>query len=467
MELCDLTIKEAHEGLKEKRFSSRELTLSCLKRIDKFEDKLNAFITVTPELALKQADEADKIISDQPLWGIPIAIKDNFCTKGIRTTAASKVLDNFISPYDATAVKRLKDAGAIIIGKCNLDAWGHGSSGEHSAYGSTLNPWDVSRVPGGSSSGSGAAVASGFCLAATGTDTGGSIRQPAAYCSVVGLKPTYGRVSRYGIIAMASSTDSIGHLTKTIWDSAAILSVTAGSDPKDATTPDIPVPHYEKNLGKLKKGLKIGIPKEYFLEGLDKRMGDAIMEALKVLESRGCQLVDISLPHTEYAYPIYAIINTAEISSNLARYDGLRFGLERKNFADEAKRRIMLGTYALSAGYYEAYYLKAMKGRTLLIKDFEEAFRKVDVVVCPVWPFLQFKFGEREKDPLKMYLSDVYTVTANLTGHPALALPVGFVENLPVGMQLIGPQFSEDLLFKVGYAYEQAAEFYKRRPPLK
>jgi aspartyl-tRNA(Asn)/glutamyl-tRNA(Gln) amidotransferase subunit A len=366
----------------------------------------------------------------------------------------------------------LKDVGAIILGKTNLDAWAHGSSGENSDFGPTQNPWGFKYVPGGSSSGSAAAVAAGMCLAATGTDTGGSIRLPASFCNLVGLKPTYGRVSRYGIVAMASSLDSIGHFTKDVTDSAIILNITAGKDFFDATTPTVFVPDYTKNLKRGIKGLKIGIPKEYFIKGMNKEMEKRIKDAIKKLEIFGGRLVDVSLPHTEYALAVYYIIQPSEVSSNLARYDGIRYGFPRDKFGDEARRRIMLGTYALSAGYYEAYYLKAMQVRTLIKKDFDEAFKKVDVLIAPVSPTPPFKLGEKVDNPLQMYLSDIFTVTANLAGIPGLTVPAGFIPSassgqaLPVGIQILGPQFSEELLFQVAYVYEQETKWYKRKPPL-
>ena len=470
MELHQLTIKEAQEGLRAKKFSSLELVKSCLGRIKKLDSKINAFITVCEKEALEGAKKADEIISHQSsvvshqsLLGIPIAVKDIFCTKGIKTTAGSKVLEDYIPAYDSTVVKRLRNAGAIILGKTNMDAWAHGSSGENSDFGSTKNPWNLKFVPGGSSSGSAAALAADMALLATGTDTGGSIRLPASFCSLVGLKPTYGRVSRYGIIAMASSLDSIGHFTKNITDSAIILNITAGQDSYDATTPRAPVPDYTKNLKKGIKGLKIGIPKEYFIKGLNSKMEKRIKEAIKKLERIGARLVNISLPYTEYALAVYYIVQPSEVSSNLARYDGIRFGFSRDRFGDEARRRIMLGTYALSAGYYEAYYLKAMQVRSLIKKDFDEAFKKVDVLMAPVSPTLPFKLGEKVNDPLQMYLSDIFTVTANLAGIPGLAVPAGFIDGLPVGIQILGPQFSEELLFQVGYAYEQETKWYKQK----
>lgn len=470
MELTGLTLKETIEGLGEKKFSCLELTKSYLERIKKFDSKINSFITLLEQEAISQARETDLELEKgqiKPLQGIPIGLKDNWVTKDIRTTAASKVLDNYLPQYDATAFLKLKKAGAVLLGKLNLDAWGHGSSGEHSDYGNTLNPWDFSRVPGGSSSGPGAAVAADFCLVGTGTDTGGSIRQPAANCNVVGLKPTYGRVSRYGIIAMGSSFDAIGHLTKTVWDNAKVLEITAGFDPLDATSSKEKVPQYTELLDAKVKGIKIGIPKEYFTNDVEENVKKLCWQALKIMEKLGCQLKEISLPHTKYAYPIYAVLQTSEVSSNLARYNGIRYGFGRERFADEAKRRIMIGTHSLSAGYTDKYYRQALKGRTLLIQDFLKAYKEVEVVACPVWPFPPFKFEERSIDPLQMYLSDVFTVTANLTGNPALAVPVGFApEQLPVGMQLIGPNFQESLLFRLGFAYEQETQWYKFKPKL-
>lgn len=473
MKLNQLTIKEAQEGLRKKKFSSPELTKACLKQIKRLDKEINAFITVCEKEALNQAREADKLLKKQPstinaysLLGIPIAVKDIFCTRGIKTTAASKILEDYLPVYDATAVKRLKEAGTVILGKTNLDAWAHGSSGENSDFGVTKNPWNLKFVPGGSSSGSAAAVSAGMALAATGTDTGGSIRLPASFCNLVGFKPTYGRVSRYGVIAMASSLDSIGHLTRDVTDAALILNITAGKDFLDATTPKVKVPDYSKNLKKGIKGLKIGVPKEYFSREIDKEVKERVVGGVKKLEKLGAKVIEISLPHTKYALAVYYIIQPSEVSSNLARYDGIRFGFPRERFADEAKRRIMLGTFTLSAGYYEAYYLKAMQVRTLIKKDFEKAFTKVEVVVAPVSPTPPFKIGEKIDEPLQMYLSDIFTVTANLAGVPGLSIPAGFVDGLPVGIQILGPQFSEELLFQVGYAYEQATSWYKKRPNL-
>jgi aspartyl-tRNA(Asn)/glutamyl-tRNA(Gln) amidotransferase subunit A len=465
----NLTITEARKKLDNKEISSVELTRNYLETIKKHNTTLNAFLTVTEDEAIQAAKASDERIAkgdSTPMLGIPIAHKDLFQTKDVRTTAASKVLENYKAQYDGTAVKRLKDAGAILLGKTNLDAWAHGSSGENSDFGPTKNPYNTDFVPGGSSSGSPAAVASEMALAASGTDTGGSIRLPASFCNVVGLKPTYGRVSRYGVIAMASSLDSIGHFTKTVEDNAMYLQVTAGQDEMDATTPLVDVPDYTKNIKTGVKGLKIGVPKEYFVKGLDPKVKGEIEKTLKWYEQAGAELIDISLPHTPYAIEVYYIIQTAEVSSNLARYTGVRYGKNRSNFGDEAKRRIMLGTYVLSAGYYDAYYKKAMQVRTLLKKDFEDAFKKVDVMITPASPTLPWKLGEKANDPLAMYLSDIFTVHANLVGVPGLSVPVGFIDGLPVGMQILGPHFSEDKLFQVGYAYEQANPVWKERPNL-
>lgn len=467
MDIKTLTIKSVRKALDKKEFSAVELTKTYLERIKTHDKELNSFITVCEEEALGAAEKADAEISKgtkKPLLGIPIALKDMYLTKGIKTTAASKVLENYIPQYDATAVKKLKDAGAIILGKLNHDAWAHGASGENSDFGPTKNPWNTEYVPGGSSSGSATALAADLALMATGTDTGGSIRLPASFNNLVGLKPTYGRVSRYGIVAMASSLDTVGHLTKTVEDSAIVLNVTAGQDKMDATTPAHEVPDYLSSIEGGVKGLKIGVPKEYMEEGIDAEVKEKTQEAIKKLEELGAEIIEISLPHTQYANACYYIVVPAEISSNLARYDGIRYGNGREVFGDEAKRRIMLGTYTLSAGYYDAYYKKAMKVRTLLKKDFDDAFSKVDAIVAPVSPTPPWKLGEKVNDPLKMYLSDIYTVTANLVGVPGLALPAGFINNLPIGIQVFGPHFSEELLFRIGAAYEQATEFYKVKP---
>jgi len=490
MQHCDLTIIEALDGLNKREFTSKELVQSCLQRIDQVDGEINAFITVTKELALDQAEEADKLraqVKNLPLLGIPVGIKDLYCTKGIETTAGSNILKGFIPPYDATVVKRLKDAGAVIIGKLNQDAFAHGSSGENSDFGITRNPWNQDYVPGGSSSGSGAAVSSGMCLAATGTDTGSSIRLPAAFCNLAGLKNTYGRVSRYGVIAMASSLDCPGVLTRTVEDQALVLKVIAGHDPLDSTTLANEVPNYLKSLrvgsrtvsGRPGKDIRIGIPQEFFVEGIHDKVRELTQQAIERYEKMGFVIEEISLPHTKYGISTYYILCLSEVSSNLARYDGIRYLASMRKgdtiedlyldtrgqcFGDEAKRRIMLGTYALSAGYYEAYYDKAQRLRTLVKNDFNEAFKKVDIILAPSSPTPPFKIGEKVDNPLQMYLSDIYLVTVNLAGVPSLNIPCGFVNKLPIGMQLIGPQLSEELLLQVGYTYQQETDWHERRP---
>ncbi len=487
-DLHHLTIHQAHALLKEGQITSVELTEAVLRQIEKVEGQLKAYITLTPELALEQARRADKEIlrfrkageNFGYLLGIPLSIKDIICTEGIRTTCGSKILENFIPPYDATVMIKLKEAGAVIVGKTNLDEFAMGSSTENSAFFPTRNPWDLERVPGGSSGGSAAAVAAGECLGSLGTDTGGSVRQPAAFCGVTGLKPSYGRVSRYGLVAFASSLDQIGPITKDVKDAAILLSVIAGYDPKDSTSVDAPVPDYLKALISEIKGVKVGVPKEYFIEGMEEGVETTVREAIECFEELGAEIVEINLPHTEYALPAYYLIAPAEASANLARYDGVKYGLHisaydlweeyrltRGNgFGPEVKRRIMLGTYALSAGYYDAYYLKAQKVRTLIKKDFDEAFEKVDVIVAPTSPTVAFKLGEKVEDPLKMYLSDVFTIPVNLAGICAISIPCGFSEGLPVGLQIMGPAFGEEIILKVAYAYEQANPWHLKRPPL-
>jgi aspartyl-tRNA(Asn)/glutamyl-tRNA(Gln) amidotransferase subunit A len=470
MKLNELTIKEAKKGLEGGKFSSVELTKACLNRIKQADSKIKAFITVCEKEALETAQKADEFFGKdvkKPLLGIPIAVKDLFLTKGIRTTAGSKVLENYFPQYDSTVVRRLKEAGAIIVGKTNLDAWGHGSSGENSDFFPTKNPWNFEHVPGGSSSGSGAALAASMCLAATGTDTGSSIRLPASFCNLVGLKSTYGRVSRHGVIAMASSFDCPGCLTQTIEDQARVLGVIAGQDEYDAAMPPEPVPNYLKFLGQKINGLKIGLPKEYFGKGISHEVRGAVKKAIEKLVSQGARAVDVSLPHTEYAMACYYILVPSEISSNLARFDGLRYGQTREKFGAEAKRRIMLGTYALSAGYYDAYYRKAQKVRALIKKDFEQAFKKVDLLVGPNSPTPAFKLGEKVDDPLAMYLSDILVCPVNIAGIPGLNVPCGFSSTgLPIGMQIIGPQFSEGLILKAAHQYEQATPWHQRKPKL-
>lgn len=481
-----LTIKEAETLLKEKKISASELVKSCLKRITEVDKKLNAFITVTEDYAKQAAKEIDRKLAAGeklgPLAGIPLALKDIYSTQGIATTAGSNILKDYVPSYDATAVKKLKAAGAIIVGKTNLDAFAHGSSGENSDFGPTKNPYDLTKVPGGSSSGSAVSVAVGGSLVAMGTDTGGSIRLPASFCNVVGLKPTYGRVSRYGVIAMASSLDCMGHFTRTVEDSALVLSVTAGYDPYDATSREEAVPDYlssahlgveslglNSNLTSSRKplnSLKIGLPKEYFGEGLDHTVKDLVLAAVKKMEELGAKVSEVSLPHTDQALAVYYVICPSELSANLARFDAIRFGHPRGHFGAEAKRRIMLGTYALSTGYYDAYYLQAQKVRSLIVQDFEKAFQKVDVLVAPVSPTLPFDLGEKVNDPLAMYLSDVLMVPVDLAGLPGLAVPCGFAGHLPVGLQIIGPALAEEKLFGLGQAYERVTNFWQKVPEL-
>jgi aspartyl-tRNA(Asn)/glutamyl-tRNA(Gln) amidotransferase subunit A len=443
-----------------------------LDRIGKYDKELNSFITITDKEALEQAAQVDQLIAqkgaqafvDQPLLGTVVSHKDIFLTNGIKTTAASNLLKDFIAPYSATAAQRIEKAGAIMIGKLNCDAWAHGSSGENSDFGSSKNPWNKDYIPGGSSSGTGVAPAADFSLFATGTDTCGSIRLPANYCGLVGLKPTYGAVSRYGVIAMASSLDTIGHITKTVADSKKIFEVTRGSDGYDSTVVDSL--KYKESVDPNKK-IKIGIPKEFFIDGLSSEVKESVMTAAAEFEKMGAELVEVSLPHTKYAIDVYYIVQPAEVSSNLGRFDGVRFGEDRDAFGDEAKRRIMLGTYVLSAGYYDAYYLKAMKVRSLIIKELNEAFEKVDVLIAPVAPTSAFKLGEKVSDPLQMYLTDIFAATANLSGIPSLAIPSGFTSSgLPLGFQLMAPRFSENLLFDLGMKFENKVNIWDKEPNL-
>jgi aspartyl-tRNA(Asn)/glutamyl-tRNA(Gln) amidotransferase subunit A len=453
MEIKSLTIQQALAGYRQKQFTAVDVVSACLENVRRYNKDYNVLLTVRDEREL--IEEAKNVNYSLPLAGIPMVLKDLFSTDGVRTTAGSKVLENYIPVFDATVVRKLKAAGAIIIGKANQDAWGHGSSGENSDYGATKNPYDASRVPGGSSSGSAAAVVLGMCLAATGTDTGSSVRLPAAFCNLVGLKPTYGRVSRYGIIAMASSFDTIGHMTKTVYDNALICEITAGKDPFDATTSDVPVQKYTEKLNTSLRGLRIGIPKEYFeVQGIDPNVRAVTKEALKTLKEMGAEVMDISLPHTDVAMACYYVLVPSEISSNLARFDGIRFGNGRETFGSEAKRRMMMGTYALSSGYYDAYYKTATKVRSLIRRDFENAFDQADVLLAPSSPTLPFKIGEKSNDPLAMYLSDIFVCPVNIAGVPALNVPCGLVDNLQIGMQIIGPQWNEERLFTIGNAYE-------------
>jgi aspartyl-tRNA(Asn)/glutamyl-tRNA(Gln) amidotransferase subunit A len=482
MELYELTIHELHEKLKSREVTSVEATKSVLERIDAVEDTVKSFITVTPEVALKDAEAADKRIADgsiDTLTGIPVALKDIFLTSGIRTTCASRILGNFIPPYDSTAVAKLKEKGIVLVGKLNQDEFAMGSSTESSSFGLTRNPWNPDYIPGGSSGGSAASIAARQATATLGTDTGGSIRQPASHCGCVGLKPTYGRVSRYGVIAYASSLDQVGPVTRDVTDCAIMLGAIAGYDPKDSTSVDLPVPDYTKSLENNVKGLKVGLPREYFIEGLDPSVKKTMDEAIETYKGLGAQFTEISLPHTDYAVATYYLIATAEASSNLARYDGVRFGHRNpdaqglidmymisrdEGFGAEVKRRIMLGTYALSSGYYDAYYLKAQKVRTLIMRDFTSAFENVDVILTPVAPTPAFKIGEKVHDPLQMYLSDIFTIPVNLAGTCGISVPAGFsAEGLPIGMQLIGRPFGEETILKAAYALEQNTEWHKRK----
>lgn len=476
------TIAELSQALATKTISSVELTQLYLDRIKQYDKQLNCFITVTEDYALAAAKEADAKRAQgnaSPLTGIPIAQKDIFCTDGIKTSCGSRMLDNFIAPYDATVIRHFKEAGTVMLGKTNMDEFAMGSSNETSFYGPVKNPWNLAYVPGGSSGGSAAAVAASLAPAATGTDTGGSIRQPAALCNITGLKPTYGRVSRYGMIAFASSLDQGGPFAKTAEDVAMLLNVMAGFDPNDSTSINQPVPDYTKTLGDSIKGLKIGLPKEYFSDGLQSDVASAIDAAVKEYEKMGASIHEISLPNTALAVPAYYVIAPAECSSNLARYDGVRFGYRCDNpkdlqdlykrsrsegFGSEVKRRIMVGTYVLSAGYYDAYYIKAQKIRQLIRNDFVSAFKEVDVILSPTTPTPAFKLGEKTSDPISMYLSDIYTIAVNLAGLPGLSLPVGFVNNLPIGMQLIGNLFGEAKLLNVGHQYQQVTDWHKRMP---
>ncbi|MGB3364462.1 MAG: Asp-tRNA(Asn)/Glu-tRNA(Gln) amidotransferase subunit GatA [Thermodesulfobacteriota bacterium] len=486
MELPFLTIKEASELLKKKELSPVELTQSILERINKIDDNLNSYVTVLAEKALESAKKAEEDITNGnylgPLHGIPLGLKDIFITKDITTTCSSKMLENFIPPYDATVTEKLLNSGAVIVGKNNMDEFAMGSSTETSYFGPTKNPWDIERVPGGSSGGSASATAASLCLGSVGTDTGGSIRQPAALCGVVGMKPTYGRVSRFGMIAFASSLDQAGPITKTVEDTALILNAISGHDPKDSTCLNIPVPDYTKSLKSDLKGLKIGIPKEYFVDGMDKDVENSSRKAISAMEELGAEIVEISLPHTEYAVLTYYIIAPSEASSNLARYDGVKYGFRAEGaeslrdmyfktraqgFGNEVKRRIMLGTYALSSGYYDAYYLKAQKVRTLIKNDFDEAFKNVDAIVAPTTPEVAFKIGEKTQDPIKMYLSDVLTIPCNIAGLPGISVPCGFSsDGLPIGIQVLGKPFDEETVIHVAHAYEQSTNWGERRPEM-
>ncbi|HEX9030080.1 MAG TPA: Asp-tRNA(Asn)/Glu-tRNA(Gln) amidotransferase subunit GatA [Anaerolineales bacterium] len=493
-ELTDLTITASLQALRRGEISSRELTQASLERVERLEPELRAFITLTPELALRQADLADNRLLEwrkakegplPALLGVPLAVKDVLCLAGVRCTAGSRILENFVPPFSATAVERLLAEGMIVLGKSNTDEFAMGSSTENSAYQTTHNPWDLTRVPGGSSGGSAAAVAARLAPGALGSDTGGSIRQPASFCGITGLKPSYGRVSRYGLIAYGSSLDSVGAFARSAADVALLFSLMAGRDEKDATSVDTPVPvinldgqpEPEKAMG----GLRIGVPQEYFIQGIQPEVEHAVRRAIQTLEGLGARAVPVSLPLTEFALPVYYILAPAEASANLARFDGIRYGprcsgqdmwdifyqTRGEKFGQEVKRRIMLGTYTLSAGYYEAYYGQAQKVRTLIKRDFEEAFTQVDMIAAPVAPSTAFRIGEHGDDPLSMYLEDVFTLPANLAGVPGLAFPVGFDSNgLPIGMQLMGPHFQEELLLRSAHVYQQSTTWHLRHPEL-
>jgi aspartyl-tRNA(Asn)/glutamyl-tRNA(Gln) amidotransferase subunit A len=483
--LASLTVHELGARFRRGEATPSQAAQAYLERIDALDPQVRAYLTVTREEALKQAAAADLRFKSAtplgPLDGVPIGLKDVLCTRGIRTTCGSKILEHFVPPYDATVVTRLREAGAVVLGKLNMDEFAMGSSTENSAYFSTRNPWDLARVPGGSSGGSAAAVSADLAAATLGTDTGGSIRQPAAFCGNVGLKPTYGRVSRYGLIAFASSLDQIGPFGKDVEDAALMLRAIAGHDPLDSTSVDVPVPDYAAELGKGIAGLTLGIPAEYFIEGMDPEVEAATRAAIAALEKLGARTQPVSLPHTEYGLAAYYLIAPAECSSNLARYDGVKYGLRApkarnivdmysktraQGFGREVKRRVMLGTYALSAGYYDAYYGKAQRVRTLVRRDFQQAFERVDLIVAPTTPNVAFKMGEKE-DPLQMYLNDVFTIPVNLAGLPGLSVPAGFTRTgLPIGLQLIGRPFEEATLLRAAHAYERATEWHKRKPAL-
>ncbi len=477
-----LTVAQLMQGLRDKQFSSTEVTQCLLQRIGELDAQYNSFITVDADRALAQARAADQRLEQgqtTPLTGIPVAHKDIFCTEGVRTSCGSRMLDNFAPPYDATVIKQFHDAGAVVLGKTNMDEFAMGSSNESSFYGAVRNPWDTGRVPGGSSGGSAAAVAACLAPAATGTDTGGSIRQPAALCGITGLKPTYGRVSRLGMIAFASSLDQGGPMARSAEDCALLLNAMAGHDPLDSTSAEAPVPNYTEHLGDSLEGLRVGLPREYFSEGLDAATGECIQTALKELEARGATLVDVSLPHTQLTVPTYYIIAPAEASTNLSRFDGVRYGhrcddpkdlhdlytrTREEGFGDEVKRRILVGTYALSAGYYDAYYKKAQQVRRLIKQDFTQCFDEVDILAGPTTPGPAFGLGEKSDDPVSMYLEDIYTLAVNLAGLPAMSVPAGFVGGLPVGLQLIGRHFDESRLLNVAHQYQQHTDWHLQRP---
>jgi aspartyl-tRNA(Asn)/glutamyl-tRNA(Gln) amidotransferase subunit A len=486
MNLYELTIHQLHDLLVKKEVTSREITGALYRRIKEVDGKIGAYLLLTEEQAFRQADQVDRnMVKGEvggDLAGIPIGLKDILCTKGVRTTCGSKILENYVPFYDGTVVRKLKERDAVFLGKLNMDEFAMGSSTENSGFQITRNPWSLDRIPGGSSGGSAAAVSADECIAALGTDTGGSIRQPAFCCGVVGMKPTYGRVSRYGLVAFASSLDQIGPITKDVEDCAILMNAISGYDPYDSTSVNVEVPDYRKSLVRDVKGIRIGIPKEYFIEGIDPDVEKAIIHGIDLFKKWGAEVKGISLPHTEYAVAIYYIIATAEASSNLARYDGVKYGFRSegyrdliemytqtraKGFGKEVKRRIILGTYVLSAGYYEAYYRKASQVRTLIRKDFEDAFREVDVIMAPTAPTPAFRIGEKTEDPLQMYLSDIFTIPVNLAGIPGISIPCGLShENLPIGLQIMGKHFDEGTLLRVAYTFEQNTDFHLKKPAL-
>jgi aspartyl-tRNA(Asn)/glutamyl-tRNA(Gln) amidotransferase subunit A len=486
MELYELSVRETHELLTSRQISSQELTRAHLERIQRLDPQIKSYVTVSEEIALEQAKEADqRIRADKgltPLTGIPYSAKDSLSTRGVNTTCSSKILENYKPFYDCTAIRKLKSSGAVLLGKTNMDEFGMGSSTENSGFFTTRNPWNLDYVPGGSSGGSAAVVAAGLAPFSLGEDTGGSVRMPASFCGVTGLKTTYGRVSRYGLLPLVSSFDTIGPMARSAYDVALVLEAIAGHDPKDSTSRVESAQPYSEILKKTENlhGLRIGIPKEYFVEGLDPEVDAALRTAIKQIESLGAQAIEVSLPHTPYAIPVYYLILFAEASSNLAKYDGVRFGLSQRNveslidlylktrekgFGAETKRRIMLGTFALSAGYYDAYYLKAQKVRTLIRQDFQKAFETCDAIITPVAPTPAFRIGEKIANPLDMYLSDVHVVAVNLAGIPALSVPCGLSNGLPIGMQIMGPHLSEEMLLRIGHLYQSQTDWHTLHPP--
>ena len=476
-----LTIHEARALLDSRQVSSVDLTKAVLERIAQIEDKVKAFVTVTEDLAIEQAERADARIANgdaMPLTGIPMQLKDNMATRGVTTTCSSRMLENYVPPYDATVTRRLYDQSAVLVGKGNLDEFAMGSSTENSAFFPTRNPWDMERVPGGSSGGPAAAVAASECFYSLGSDTGGSIRQPASLCGVVGLKPTYGLVSRYGLVAFASSLDQIGPITKDVTDCALVMNAIAGHDPKDSTSLNIEAPDYTNALGRDLEGLRIGVPTEYFVEGMEPGVEDATRESIEILRQLGAEVVEMSLPHTSYALAVYYILAPSECSANLARYDGVKYGFSDREadtmwdaleqtrgqgFGPEVKRRIMLGTYALSAGYYDAFYLKAQRVRTIIRREFESAFKGMDAIVSATSPTVAFELGAKTSDPVQMYLSDVLTLPANIAGIPGMSIPAGLSDGLPVGLQILGKALGEETIFRIAHALEQATEWHKMR----